>query len=136
MDIKNKVVVHFLDGTIMKGYTYDFNTNKEIFHLIQVEDEKRPVEVSTAFMKAVFFVKTFEGNENHRSPEEFSEESVKGFAGLKIKITFSDGEVMYGATHGYTPNRKGFFMFPADKESNNERAFVIQKSTTEVKTWR
>ncbi len=36
---------------------------------------------------------------------------------------------MYGSTHGYAPNRRGFFLFPADKQSNNERVFVIQAST-------
>jgi hypothetical protein len=43
---------------------------------------------------------------------------------------------MYGSTHGYAPERKGFFIFPADKESNNERAFVIVASTDKVETWR
>jgi len=30
---------------------------------------------------------------------------------------------------------KGFFIFPADKESNNKRAFVIRESTVAVETF-
>jgi hypothetical protein len=51
-------------------------------------------------------------------------------------VAFLDGEVVYGMTNGYSPNRKGFFVFPADKKTNNERIFVIKESTTSVKTWR
>jgi hypothetical protein len=92
--------------------------------------------VSTSLLKAVFFVKTFEGNKNHRSTDDFTVESLRDVPGLKVKVTFSDGEVMYGTTHGYAPERKGFFIFPADKESNNERVFVIRESADGVETWR
>jgi hypothetical protein len=55
---------------------------------------------------------------------------------LKIRVDFLDGEVMYGMTHGYAPSRKGFFVFPADKDTNNERVFVIREATAAVKTWK
>ena len=35
--IINKVVVHFLSGTVMKGTTGDFFPNKTQFHLTDVE---------------------------------------------------------------------------------------------------
>ncbi len=134
--IENKVVVHFRDGRIIKGFTHDFNPNKETFHLTDVHNENGVKEVSTALMKAVFFVKTFEGDRDHPNPEDFSLESLKNVPGLKMKVTFFDGEVMYGTTHGYSPQRKGFFIFPADKTINNDRVFVIGESTAEVETFR
>ena len=136
LKIENKVVVRFQDGRMLKGYTHDFNPNKEIFHVTEGQDKGKVIEVSTSLLKAIFFVKTFEGNRNHRSADDFTRESLKNVPGLKVKITFSDGEVMYGSTHGYAPERKGFFIFPADKESNNERVFVIVESTDNVETWR
>jgi hypothetical protein len=134
--IENKVVVHFRDGRIVKGYTHNFNTNKETFHVADVENAHEITEVSTSLMKAVFFVKTFEGDKDHPHPEDFSMESLKNVPGLKIKVTFFDGEVMYGTTHGYSPQKNGFFIFPADKTINNERVFVIKDSTVAVDTWR
>ncbi len=134
--IENKVVVHFRDGKIIKGFTHDFNPNKETFHVTDVHNEHGVTEVSTALMKAVFFVKTFEGDKDHPNPEDFSLESLKNVPGLKMKVTFFDGEVMYGTTHGYSPQRKGFFIFPADKTINNDRVFVIGESTVGVETFK
>lgn len=136
LKVENKVVVRFRDGRIIKGFTHDFNPNREIFHVTEAQDRENVIEISTSLLKAVFFVKTFEGNKNHRSTEDFTVESLKNVPGLKVKITFSDGEVTYGSTHGYAPERKGFFIFPADKESNNDRAFVIVAATDKVETWR
>ena len=134
--IENKVVVRFRDGKMVKGYTYDFNPHKEAFHVTEAQYSKDVIEVSNSLLKAVFFVKTFEGNKDHRGPEDFSMESLKAAPGLKVKVTFFDGEVMYGSTNGYQPDRKGFFIFPADEESNNERVFIIRQSTVAVETYR
>lgn len=134
--VENRVVVRFRDGRMVKGYTYDFNPNKDTFHVTDAHNEKEVTEVSTPLMKAVFFVKTFEGDKDHPDPEDFSQESLKNIPGLKVKVTFFDGEVMYGSSHGYSPQRKGFFVFPADKTINNDRVFVIKDSTVAVETWR
>ena len=135
MRIANKVVVHYRDGKIVKGYTYDFSPNKYIFHVVDANDKDRVTEISTSQLKALFFVKTFEGNKNHPDPGHFSMEQFKNSPGLKVKVTFFDHEVMYGSTHGYAPNRKGFFISPANKEINNDRVFVVKDSTVVVETW-
>ena len=134
--IENKVVVHFRDGKIIKGYAYDFNPSKETFHLTDFQNANQTTEVSISLMKAVFFVKTFEGDKDHPNPEDFSMENLNNTSGLRVKVTFFDGELMYGTTHGYSPERTGFFVFPADKTINNERVFVIKESTVAVETWR
>ena len=136
LKIENKVVVRFRDVRMVKGYTHDFNPNREIFHVTEAQDGGKVIEVPTSLLKAIFSVKTFEGKKNHRSAPDFTMESLKNVPGLKVKVTFSDGEVMYGTTHGYAPERKGFFISPADKEGNNERVFVITGSTDAVETWR
>jgi len=135
MRIANRVVAHFRDGKIVKGYTYDFSPNKDIFHVVDAKDKERVTEISPSQLKALFFVKTFEGNKNHPGPGEFSMEHFKNSPGLKVKVTFFDHEVMYGSTHGYAPNRKGFFISPANKQINNDRVFVVKDSTVAVETW-
>ena len=123
------------DGQRIKGFTWDFVPNRDTFHVSDPEDERKVVELSFSDLKAVFFVKNFQGTPGRPSPT-FSEESLEGVPGLKIKVTFVDGEVMFGTTNGYQPGRKGFFVMPADKTSNNERVYVISAAAQSVDTWR
>jgi hypothetical protein len=124
----NKVVLHFVGGKILKGTTEDFFPNKETFNL---KDFKTGANTPINFLnlKAVFFVKSFVGNPAYQ--EKIDAERI-GF-GKKIRVVFKDFETLIGYTQGYTPNRQGFIVFPADPNSNNERIFVITKSTSEVK---
>jgi hypothetical protein len=64
------------------------------------------------------------------------EEKFGSPALLKIRITFFDGEILVGTTHGYTPNREGFFIAPLEKDSNNLRVFVISSAVKKVETWK
>jgi hypothetical protein len=132
LEIEKKVIVRFRDRRIVKGGTHNFKSNREIFHVTEIHDEKKIIEIPLSQLKAIFFVETLEKNRDRLSPEDFSLESFNDVLGRKAKITFSDGEVMYGIIHGYTPHMKGFFIFPADKESNNKRVFVIRESTAAV----
>jgi len=137
LNVENKVVARYRDGKILTGFTHDFNQNKQVFHLSLADNQKEVLEINTCQLKAVFFVKTFEGNKDYRGPAEaILLEKLKKVPGIKLKITFFDGEVMYGSTQGYDPERKGFFMFPADQDANCERAFIIREATTDVTTWR
>ena len=130
--IQNKIVVRYEDGRVNKGVTSDFFPNKDVFHLLPVNAPpgSKPILVSIQGLKAVFFVKTFEGNPEYKDKKEW--EADKTVVGRKIQVTFKDGEVLVGTTHGYQPGRPGFFIHPADPQSNNERCFVISSATQEV----
>lgn len=130
--IQNKIVARYQDGRIHKGVTNDFFPNKDLFHLIPVNalPGTPPLKVSIQDLKAVFFVKTFEGNPAYNDKKEFN--AGKTAVGRKIKVIFKDGEVLVGTTHGYQPGRSGFFIVPADPHSNIERCFVISAATNEV----
>ena len=122
----SKVVVRLKDGTIVKGKTNDFFPNKPQFHLTTVEgfiDEYHVEE-----LKALFFVKDYDGDESY----SYSYSDVITGGGRKVKVSFVDGEEMVGYTQGYSPNRLGFFITPADVGGNNERVFVVLSATTEV----
>lgn len=136
MEIKNSVVVRYRNGRMLKGFTYDFTPNKELFHVAEPNDDRKVTEVSTSDLKAVFYVKTFQGDKNHSGPKDFSKESLKATPGVKLKVTFADGEILYGTTNGYQPGRKGFFLMPADKACNNERVYVLSEATKSIETWR
>ena len=89
-----------------------------------------PVEVHAAELKAVFFVKDFAGNPEYS--EHLEADALHPALGRRIKVVFSDGEVVVGTTTGYQPTRPGFFVEPADPVSNNERCYVVTAATREV----
>lgn len=124
--IENKIVIRFKDSRIFKGKTKDFFPNKSEFHL-EVEGGET-IKISIEELKAIFFVKNFEGNKEYK--EDYKDEVPGG--GRKVKVEFIDGETMIGFTLGYSPDRQGFFLNPADLKSNNERIFIIKSATENV----
>ena len=60
---------------MLKGYTSDFTPLKETFHLttIQEDDKGKIHDIGTADLKAVFFVKTFEGDKVYLEKKRFDE---------------------------------------------------------------
>lgn len=131
--IQNKIVVHFVDGRILRGHTGDFLPTKSSFHLSPVEptSQAKPLEVRVADLKAIFFVKEF-NTKPHVDPHRQEFDPSKPVAGRKIRVLFRDGEILMGITQGYDPRRAGFFVVPDDPASNNERCFVVTDSTKDV----
>jgi hypothetical protein len=130
--IQNKVVVHYLDGKIIKGQTIDFLPTKPTFHvsLIDAPPNTPPLEINISGVKAIFFVKDYLGNSKREEILGFSAD--KPAIGRKIKVTFRDGEVLVGTTQGYDASRPGFFIIPADPDSNNDRCFIVASATRQV----
>lgn len=131
--IQNKIVVRYQDGRLIKGFTNDFFPNKDLFHLVPMDAPpgSKPMDVRIPELKAVFFVKEFGGNPQYKDKQEF--DPTKPVMGRKIQVTFKDGETLLGTTQGYQPGRPGFFVNPADTQSNIERCFVVSAATKEVK---
>jgi len=131
---RNRVVVRFGDGRILKGYTHDFLPEKELFHLIEDTDSGAGGirEIKIPDLKAIFFVKTFTGNKDYNEKKSFKEVDATALHGIKIKVTFKDGEVLCGLSLGYNKAKEGFFIVPIDPLSNNDRIYVVAASTTQV----
>jgi hypothetical protein len=53
--------------------------------------------------------------------------------GKKVAVLFRDGELVCGYTLTFSPDRAGFFMFPADAMGNNLRIFVVVRAAAEIK---
>lgn len=126
--VGNMIVAHFRDGRNVKGTTQDFAPNKAQFHIHPTGDDAA-VEVRCAELKALFFVKTYDGDSKRR--DAYSFERFKGH-GRKATVTFYDGEVMAGYTMGYHADKPGFFMVPADENSNNSRVFVVNAAVESI----
>lgn len=126
----NKVVVARLDGQRLKGYVSNFSAIRDSFRLFPAENSPHEAGTDVQFkgLKAIFFVKDFEG---HREHHDAYDVKAPGH-GRKVEVTFRDGEKMAGTTEAYNPQKPGFFLFPADPESNNTRVFIVNSNVQKV----
>lgn len=132
MEITNLVVARYLDGRLLKGVTRDFSPNRPIFH-VDLQDGSPAVELRYRQLKALFFVKAFDGDPARQDVRGFVHGPAETQQGKKIAVRFRDGEFVCGYTLSWSPDREGFFLFPADADANNQRIFVITASTLEIK---
>ncbi len=130
-----KVVVRFIDGRVIKGYAQNFNPTRPTFHLIEEQTgallHNQSILLDMKEIKALFFVKSFEGNREYDERKDFIEGDR--IQGRKVEVAFIDNEIIRGTTVGYDPQRLGFFLIPIDPDSNNIRIFVV---STAVKRFR
>ena len=133
--VRNRIVLHFQDNTMLKGYTHDFTPLREKFHVIseQEEDKGNVYEVRCSDLKAVFFVKTLKGDKEYTEKKSFDDVDAAALRGLKVKVEFPDGEIIRGTSFGYSKNRKGFFIVPVDPDGNNERIYVVTNVLRDVR---
>ena len=135
---EDKVVAHFKDGRIVKGHTRDFTPARDSFTLQPYAGDSGPVAVFLQELKAVFHVRTFQGNPGHaRQKKEIGEISEARFAkvmdqGRKVAIQFADGERLWGYAETYSEDEPGFFFFPTDPADNNLRIYVVKSSLREM----
>jgi hypothetical protein len=125
--MQHKIVARFLDGRVLKGVTFNFRPERRSFHL-QKDESGEQVEVNVDELKSVFFVKDLTGNKDYTDRRNVER---RGY-GRRLEVKFVDGESIVGYTQGYSPDRPGFFMAPADPDSNNDRIFVVRESTAAV----
>jgi hypothetical protein len=129
-----KIIAHFVDGRIMKGYVHDFQPNKPRFHMYPPDTQapQQAFEVGVNDLKAVYFVRDFTGDPKYQERKKFLD-GEKPPQGRKVEVTFKDGEVMAGTTLGYDPHRSGFFIFPVDPQGNNLRVSAVLTSVAKVR---
>ena len=132
MDGVNRVVARLEDGTTIKGTTPDFFPNRAVFHIEPV-DGGLPVVVRTESLKALFFVRELAGDMMRRDVRGFIAGPGETKQGKKLAVLFKDGELLCGYTLSHQPDRDGFFLFPADPESNNIRVYVLSAAAAEIK---
>jgi hypothetical protein len=116
------VAVRFLDKRILKGRIVDFHPGREVFH-VEEPGQAAPTRVEVEGLKAIFFIKTLEGNREHVEKRAFEERTGPE---KTVWIEFRDGERLAGWSNSFGSARGGFYVFPADEESNMEKAYVFR----------
>jgi hypothetical protein len=136
-----KVILRCIDGTILKGHIRDFSEQSDELILQELDsDVVRVIKID--ILKAIFFVRSFEGNRQYKEKKSYG---LRKPHGHRTFIKFIDDEDMVGFLEGELPwdkgfflsqntinNLKGFFLLPADEGSNNIRVFIFAHAVKDV----
>ena len=127
-----KVVAHYTNGKVIKGFVGNFSPNKDRFHLLSTTDPMSgTTEVLIKDLKAIFFVRDFCGDPTYEERKVFLE--GENGHGRRLEAISIDDESFVGSTLGYDPKRSGFFVFPVDPDSNNIRIYSITSTVKKVR---
>ena len=118
-----RVVVRYVDGRVVKGYA-DFDPDEPSFRLVPRDDPATDgIDVRVKDLKALFFVRTFDGDPAHDESKDLYQERPPGTR--KVSVHFRDGEELVGHTRQLDRHRAGLFFVPLDPRSNNLRVFAV-----------
>lgn len=140
-----KVVAHLHGGKLVKGFidsTHEADIEALFRHEhgvigseipIHAETSSKVVKLKVGSLKALFFVKTFEGSPDYNEVKFFH--SNPAVEGLWVQIKFLDGEVTEGVLYNSVRYLldPGFFLKPPDPLSNNHLVYVLKKSLAEFR---
>jgi len=140
-----KVVARLRDGNTIKGYL-DAPPMEDFGSLFLDTPHSLPQEIrlhcvgsdetlslSLDSLKALFFVKSFEGRKNYREVKFF--EKNPPIKGLWVRLKFYDEEYLEGIVRNSVQFLldQGFFLKPPDLQSNNEILYVIKNSLVDFR---
>jgi Family of unknown function (DUF6982) len=128
--MSNKIVARYKDGRIVKGNSLDIDPARPSCHVRTPEG--KTVEVQLKDLKALFFVRSLEGDSTHDENRTADPKDLRGVGSTLVRLTFADGEVMVGLTIRFPPNRPFFYVLPADPESNNLRMLVNRDAVSSM----
>jgi hypothetical protein len=126
-----KVVVRRLDHGLVKGFV-DPTSYLDPSGIKMLDREGRALVIPLNEIKGVFFVKDFDGNRQRAERKLF--QSRPRLAGLWVKMTFKDTEVLEGLlpSNLVEISPEGFLLTPADLYSNNLKIFVPRTALSEI----
>ena len=139
--MSEKAVLRFqYDSTINKGRLRDFSEIGKEFSIEEHSSGNR-LNVRIELLKAIFFVRSFEGNPSCRETKRYGISSEKG---RKVYVRFKDKESLPGNPEGEFPWQKGyflsksdndktgFFLIPVDEGCNNRKVFVVGTAIDDI----
>ncbi|GGG70080.1 DUF6982 domain-containing protein [Edaphobacter dinghuensis] len=133
----HRIVVRYEDRAV-RGFAEidDLGSVEELLHSTQesplesirlrLQDSQTIEEVPTKDAKAVFFVKTFEGDLKHRALHFHGHAPV--LEGLWVRVYFNDNEMIEGIVSNNSDFvlQNGFFLMPTDPNGNNKLVYVLK----------
>ena len=132
-----KVILRFVDGKMLKGFIRDLKISDEYLYIEDESNHQHKVRLKE--LKAIFFVRKFEGERGHQEKKSFTGTRP---GSKRVFVKFKDGESIMGNMEGEIPWEKGFFLesmkektftiVPVDEDSNNTKILVITTAVMDV----
>lgn len=135
-----KVVARLRDGNLIKGYlveSAEIDVNAVLREAPQAlpreiklrsADSADTISVPLDSLKALFFVKSFEGRKEYDEVKFFDKNPP--IKGLWVRVRFYDSECLEGVVRNSKHHlaEPGFYLKPPDPLSNNEALYVVKDS--------
>jgi hypothetical protein len=120
---------------MIKGVSHDIQPTRPTFHVQTPEGKKATVQL--ADLKAVFYVRSLDGNSAHNEDLKPDPTDVRNRGSTVVTLRFHDRETIVGLSNASPVNRPFFFVSPVDVRSNNIRILVNQAALAgiEFPTW-
>ncbi len=120
-----KVVVRTRDGEVIPGFANEDRIKKRL-KIINQQGKEEAFSIDK--LKAVFFVKDFQGNAEYDEIKFLSKQSVSSMIWVRVK--FFDGEVLERKNLNTMEllSSPGFYLSPSDQDTNNKRVYVVKSS--------
>jgi uncharacterized protein DUF6982 len=135
-DPRQRVVVRYADGRVLRGFVVGGKETRLLDTLpdsLAVKDSNgKSVKVGASDIKAIFFVKSFEGNPDYTEFKVFS--SRPSGKGVWVRVHFKDGEIIEGVAPNCfeTYSKAVFYITPPDPGSNNQGVLVSKHYLKEM----
>ena len=120
-----KVVVRTRDGEVIPGFANEDRIKKTL-KIINQQGKEETFSIDK--LKAVFFVKDFQGNPEYDEIKFLNKQSVSSM--IWVRVEFFDGEVLEGKILNNMEliSSPGFYLSPSDQDTNNKRVYVVKSS--------
>ncbi|MFA7693663.1 MAG: hypothetical protein GX117_11030 [Candidatus Hydrogenedentes bacterium] len=129
---RQRLVVRMKSGTVHYGISFGLNRRVAEFHLdlqnVQGESQNRTSRIAFEDVKAVFYVKSFDG---HFSDDDFQTWPLPESRPIIIK--FQDGELLTGRpVHTTWKEEERFFLIPEEQDGNNIMILVERSAVASL----
>lgn len=135
-----RVIARLRDGKLLRGFIDDTPVSdltaflEQVVHslpgeiTLRVAESNETLRVPVEALKALFFVKSFEGRKEYREVKFFDKNPP--IKGLWVRVQFYDQESLEGIVQNSIDFlvKPGFFLKPPDPASNNAVLYVVKSS--------
>jgi len=123
---RHKLVIQTKAGSVVRGYLKSQSLARGKLYVTTLESQDIAVDVEK--LKAIFFVRDFDGDKKYFEQKLLEEEPER--KGLRVRIRFEDNETMEGVTDNSLEliQSPGFFFWPADAGANNALIYIVKSA--------